>query len=426
MAQAPNLRSNRRSLFTHGLLFGTGVATGGAATWFGSRVRLDDAPASVVEDVVGGGEERAAPLDLLDRQAAADAAVVDAMESVTTDVAAQWGPSDSKVADRKMWVQYDANMTSRLSIDYENAELWLEAVLRPGETAEAGFERLKVLGRLAVRQTSSEAGKECRILELAARLATERRLEVDPDAGSASPDEPPMLDGVVDAGVVESIAPPATETATDIDGVERRKIRVMVPFRGDAQQQLAERYLADIGKQARERNLAPSLILAMIQTESAFNPRATSPAPAYGLMQLVPTSGGVDAYQFVRGGKKILEPEFLYMPDMNIKLGSAYLQLLLTRYLRAIDDPQSRLYSAIAAYNTGAGNVARAFTGRTSVREAAPRINRLSPDQVFAHLRTRLPFEETRTYIRRVTERQERWREYDEVLTSMAAAVQAR
>lgn len=426
MATAPNLRSNRRSFFTHGLLFGTGVATGGAATWLSSRVRPDDASAGLVEDVVGGGEERAAPADLLDSQAAADAAVVDAMESVTTDVASQWGPSDSKVAERKMWVQYDPSMTSRLAIDYEKAELWLEAVLRPGETAEAGFARLKDLGRMALRQTSAEAGRQCRILEMAARLATERGLEVGPEARSSTADEAPMLDRVVDAAAVERIQPPATETATDIDGVERRKIRVMVPFRSDAQGQLAERYLTDIGLQARERNLAPSLILAMIETESAFNPRATSPAPAYGLMQLVPTSGGVDAYQFVRGSKKILEPEFLYMPDMNIKLGAAYLQLLLTRYLRAIDDPQSRLYSAIAAYNTGAGNVARAFTGRTSVREAAPRINQLSPDQVFAHLRTRLPFEETRTYIRRVTERQERWRDYDAALTSMAAAVQAR
>ena len=56
MATAPNLRSDRRSFFTHGLLFGTGVATGGAATWLGSRARPEDAPTVLVEDVIGGGE----------------------------------------------------------------------------------------------------------------------------------------------------------------------------------------------------------------------------------------------------------------------------------------------------------------------------------------------------------------------------------
>jgi len=63
------------------------------------------------------------------------------------------------------------------------------------------------------------------------------------------------------------------------------------------------------------------------------------------------------------------------------------------------------MFCAIAAYNTGAGNVARAFTSTRSVNQAAPVINDMSPDEVYARLRQDLPYEETRNYIKKVTER---------------------
>jgi membrane-bound lytic murein transglycosylase C len=55
-------------------------------------------------------------------------------------------------------------------------------------------------------------------------------------------------------------------------------------------------------------------------------------------------------------------PEFLYDPANNIKLGAGYLRLLDSNYLSDIVDPQSRHFGMIAAYNTGSGNVARAFS----------------------------------------------------------------
>ena len=86
-------------------------------------------------------------------------------------------------------------------------------------------------------------------------------------------------------------------------------------------------------------------------------------------------------------------------------MGTAYLYILYNRYLQEITDPTSRMYCAIAAYNTGAGNVARAFTGTTSVSRAAQAINRMSPQQVYTHLVQRLPHQETRDYLQRVTSR---------------------
>jgi peptidoglycan lytic transglycosylase C len=68
--------------------------------------------------------------------------------------------------------------------------------------------------------------------------------------------------------------------------------------------------------------------------------------------------------------------------------------------LNQINNPVSREYCAIAAYNTGPGNVLRTFERRTG--DAIDHINSLRSDQVYDILRTMLPYEETRGYIVKV------------------------
>ena len=197
------------------------------------------------------------------------------------------------------------------------------------------------------------------------------------------------------------------------DGVKRRMIAQTIPFIPRFYDRLAARYADDVMAQARAHDVAPSLILGVIEIESVFNPRAMSPIPAFGLMQIVPTSAGFDASGYLTGEPRLMGPEELYRPNANIGLGTAYLKLLFERYLRPIENPKSRLHGVIAAYNTGAGNVARSFTGKFNVNEAADIINAMTPDNVLAHLQDNLPFEETRRYIVKVSEARERYRDWD-------------
>lgn len=174
----------------------------------------------------------------------------------------------------------------------------------------------------------------------------------------------------------------------------------------------ARPFVDAINRENQAFELSTPLLLAIMETESAFNPMARSPIPAFGLMQIVPSSAGQDATEKLFGEARLLAPSFLYNPENNIQVGAAYFNILFYRYFKGIEDPVVRLYCAIAAYNTGPGNVSRALTGSSMALRPAIRIaNTMSPEQVYQHLLTNLPYEETVNYLKKVTARMARFEE---------------
>lgn len=183
----------------------------------------------------------------------------------------------------------------------------------------------------------------------------------------------------------------------------------MAATRRDKLPQKAQALSPYVSKYAAKAEIDDALVYAVIETESAFNPMARSGVPAYGLMQIVPSSAGQDATQDLFGEAKILSPSYLYNSEKNIEIGTTYLKILYYRYLKGIENPESRLYCAIAAYNTGAGNVAKAFTGKRRLSPALTIINKMTPEQVFEKLKEDLPYDETRKYLVKVTDRKPKY-----------------
>ncbi|HKH30837.1 MAG TPA: lytic transglycosylase domain-containing protein [Gaiellaceae bacterium] len=97
---------------------------------------------------------------------------------------------------------------------------------------------------------------------------------------------------------------------------------------------------------ARNYDLEPALLAAVIYQESKFDTRATSDAGAVGLMQLRPeTAKGIA----VRTGGSAFRVEDLTNPEINVRYGSWYLRHLLDKY--------GDEHTALAAFNAGQGNV---------------------------------------------------------------------
>jgi membrane-bound lytic murein transglycosylase C len=190
------------------------------------------------------------------------------------------------------------------------------------------------------------------------------------------------------------------------DGGKRIKSSVTIKLVPNHLKVRANRFKQFVETYSEKYGVDRALVYAVIHTESYFNPKARSHVPAYGLMQLVPRSGGRDAYNYVKGRDQAPSPSFLYSAKNNINLGVAYLDLLSKREFKRVNDRTIRNYLVIAAYNTGASNVSRAFAGKRSLRKSVEMVNRMSHKEVYNALVAKLPYEETRNYIQKVVERQ--------------------
>jgi soluble lytic murein transglycosylase len=108
------------------------------------------------------------------------------------------------------------------------------------------------------------------------------------------------------------------------------------------------RYEAIISGHARNYDLEPALLAAVVYEESHFNAAAVSDAGAIGLMQLHPqTAEGIA----LRTGGNRFELSDLYDPEINVRYGAWYLRHLIDKY--------GDVETALAAYNGGQGNVNR-------------------------------------------------------------------
>jgi len=130
-----------------------------------------------------------------------------------------------------------------------------------------------------------------------------------------------------------------------------------VQFKSSGSTEVPSHYLDKIKKLARKYDIKETLILAVAKAESSFNPFAVSHKGAVGIMQLMPGT----ARQYGVFNR--------YNVDQNLEAGARHLKYLYNKY-------DGALHLTLAAYNAG--------------EEAVEKYGGVPP------------YEETRTYIKRV------------------------
>lgn len=211
--------------------------------------------------------------------------------------------------------------------------------------------------------------------------------------------------------IAKAIAKQSKKSSTTVKGEDnkvRKVVKVEMALVSDNLSKNAALYKDIVKKHSAKFSIEEPLIFAIMEQESHFNPEARSWVPAFGLMQLVPKSGGYDAYRYVHKRDWVPTMEYLYVPQQNIELGTAYLRILSNMFTNVKDDECRRL-CVIAGYNTGAGNVCRAFTGKTSIKGAVEHINKYSYEELYDHLTKKLSTDEARKYVSGVSKKREKY-----------------
>ena len=134
---------------------------------------------------------------------------------------------------------------------------------------------------------------------------------------------------------------------------------------------------AIVESEAGIQSVDPFLVWAVMRRESGFHPQAHSVANARGLMQIVPSTGTAIARELALEPP---EPDQLFDPQINLKLGTWYLTQLLKRFGHPV--------LGAAAYNAGPIAVLKWLERRPDL-----------PLDLFVEL---IPFKETRAYLRQV------------------------
>ena len=304
----------------------------------------------------------------------------------------KWGTF--KERSNTQWVEYIDKGNTLVEVDFAVDEVSIDFLYEDPEDARNTVQELPY-----------------KILEVINNQGTELGFETE----SKPIFNEPVLNGQLDKKPRESnqdyVLRVLQENDIDVkpvvgkDGLERVIVSINFSLAPKAIQTRVKKVQGFVYDFSSAYDISPPLVFAIIHTESYFNPMAQSAANAYGLMQLVPTSGGADSYRSVYNSDGYPTPEFLFIPKNNVELGCAYVDLLLNRYLNDISNVLTRQYLAIAAYNTGVSNVYKAYDPNGSKSRAITQIESMTPQDNYEYLIQNLPYEETRDYLKKVVDR---------------------
>lgn len=326
----------------------------------------------------------------------------------------KWGEENVKLSSRKVFTQYSKDMNSRENIDFEHGEVTMEIIADEKETVspEVFEKKLKELKEQNIEQSLQKDP----VAKLSQDYLTKKNIV---SSEGTKKQEENFVKDLIDKTKIQEQE--IKEKIVELKNGEKKKIiSVTVKMVPKHLEKRASKYKPDVFEEAQRFNVKPSHIFGTMQAESYFNPLAISHIPAYGLMQIVPSTAGRDAYKALTGKNRLLPPPYLYDAEKNIELGTKYIQIIKERYLTGIENKETLFYCSATAYNAGIGTLLNSFNEKRglSYKEKKQiflkKVNSMTPDEVYNHLRTSEKLnEEARNYVKKIRDFSSNYHKWD-------------
>ncbi len=297
-------------------------------------------------------------------------------------IKAKW--TDAAMPGIKKDVVYSAEDESRTQLDYENGKIELDMLVSDSKNTKEELQD-KIFAAL---QKSFSSSDEASLVNWKEIVKDAAKLTVKTSKWGIQQLK------TLSRALADKVEKQKTIVAGDKKPRELFTLSVsMVP---DYVKKRAANFLPTVKHWAGKYNLDPAFVLGLMRQESAFNPKARSYIPAFGLMQIVPKFAGEEVLTAVTGKKMRPDSDFLYDPAKNIMVGTTYLQLLRDKYFPHIKDSLKQQFLITCSYNWGPGRILNAIKkGKISPK--------MSHEELYTKLREIAP-EETSIYLKKVTQ----------------------
>lgn len=311
--------------------------------------------------------------------------------------------NEFKESTPKEWVSYNSDFSGRSSVDFEKDKIQVEAVIEQaeGENKTEFDKKAKTIIKEQLKSILAEKDKLTRAPILNNQVVTQDNEIIREDK-------------------IEDTVNKIAEH-TEISTFKNKHGKVMVKYQinlnlvPDHLKKRIEGYKPTIEKLCRKYDVDLSLALAVIHSESYFNPKAYNRfGNAYGMMQIVPKYAGLTMNNYLFRKNQPPTSLQLFDPEINLEMGIGYLRWLADHKWEKVKNKTNQMYCVICSYNGGPGSVYKAMTGRmTKIGDKwepmFEKLNTMDSKQLFNKLKQEIPFEETRKYIVTVTDNMKKY-----------------
>ena len=322
------------------------------------------------------------------------------------DIEKLW--NEFKESTPKEWVSYNSDFSGRSKVDFAKSKIEVAAVVakatNPAEKKKQEIKAIKIVKK-----------------QLKAMIKQKDGLTGTPILANQIKNPFPNIGKKITPKNIEQVAEQIVkkakvETIKTKNGKVNEKYVISLDMMPNNVQERIKKYKPYIEKYCKLYNVDPKYAMAIIHTESYYNPKAYNRhGNAYGMMQIVPKYAGKTMNNYLFKKNKLPSSKQLFNPETNLQMGIGYMNWLALNKWSKVTNETNRYYCIVCSYNGGPGTIYKAMTGK--MRKIGQKkwdkmmddLNNWDSEKLYKHLRKKVPFEETRNYIKTVRSRIEKY-----------------